>query len=392
MVILRGNMPIMLIPRKLSPALLKSKKSILLLGPRQTGKSTLIKTLKPQLTINLANEQTYIEFARNPNELLERLSAKKYKAVFIDEVQRLPSLLNTIQFIIDDKKFPIKFYLTGSSARKLKRGKANLLPGRIHAYHLGPLCCRELSYQLDSKEALETGTLPGIYTEKVLQEKTKTLRSYTSTYLKEEVQAEALTRNLEGFSRFLFVAANCSGQFLDFSKLASEAQISRQSATRYFEILEDTLIVNRCFSFAKSERKRLIQHPKFYFFDTGVLNALLGNFKASDDRKGFLFEHLFFNQMLSGAYSQDKDILVSTYRTEHGAEVDFILKFEGKIWAIELKASSNVGKNDLRGLKNFAGFYSKPHFSSIAYLGKVEKKIDNIWVLPWQRLLQKIGI
>ncbi|QQR79404.1 MAG: ATP-binding protein [Deltaproteobacteria bacterium] len=380
----------MIISRYLENTLLKTKKSFLLLGPRQTGKSTLIKNLKPDLTINLADEQTYLDFVRNPRELSQRLTVSKYKTVFIDEVQRLPSLLNTLQTILDEQRSP-QFYLTGSSARKLKRGHANLLPGRLHTYSLGTLCASELEYKIHTSRALELGTLPAIYTEESSEEAIKTLRSYSLSYLKEEVQAEALTRNLEGFSRFLFVAASFSGQFLDFTKLSREAQIPRQSAMRYFEILEDTLIVHRCEAFAKSDHKRFIQHPKFYFFDTGVLNALLGNFKASDDRKGLLFEHLFFNQLLSSSYSRDQDIRISTYRTEHGAEVDFIVQLDGQTWALELKASNRVGKEDLRGIKNFSEFYKKKHTPLLVYFGDIEKNIDGVAALPWQEALKRMA-
>lgn len=382
----------MLISRELQPLLAKSKKSFFLLGPRQTGKSTLIRLLEPELSINLAREQTFLEFSSNPSELEERMAVKKYKTVFIDEIQRLPSLLNTIQAILDEEKKPPQFFLTGSSARKLKRGQANLLPGRVHTYHLGALTAKELNYHLDTTQALETGTLPGIYTEAARADKIKTLRSYSSTYLKEEIQAEALTRNLEGFSRFLFVAAQCSGQFLDFSKLALEAQIPRQSATRYFEILEDTLIVHRCLSYSSKERKRLIRHPKYYFFDNGVLNALLGNFNASQDRKGLLFEHLFFNQLLNSARHGDKEISVSTYRTEHGAEVDFIVETPNKSWAIELKASKNIGKGDLRGLLHFSESTRKSHRLAIGYLGNIKKEISGIAMMPWQELLREMDL
>ena len=382
----------MYIYRRLASVLRKSKKSVLLLGPRQTGKSTLIQSLEPSLTINLADEKTYLDFARNPSEIRERMDGKGYKTVFIDEIQRLPSLLNTLQGMIDSDRLSTRFYLTGSSAAKLKRGKANLLPGRIHTYQLGPLCCGELSYNMDVKRAMETGTMPAIYLENSREERTKTLRSYSATYLKEEVQAESLTRNIEGFSRFLFLVAQDAGHFLDLMKLSREAQISRQSAIRYFDILEETLIVNRCYSFSNIERKRLIQHPKFYFFDTGVLNALRGGFEATDDRKGILFEHLFFNQLIASAASLDREIRVSTYRTEHGAEVDFIVEWEGETWAVELKASIQVGKNDLRGLTNFSHFYRRAHRSVIAYLGNVERTIEGIDVMPWQSLLKKMGL
>src|SRR3989338_2397397 len=381
-----------MISRTLSKLLHKGKKSLLLLGPRQTGKSTLIKELEPELSLNLANEQTHLDFARNPGELESRLLATRPSTVFIDEVQRLPSLLNTIQDILDNSSKPPKFYLTGSSARKLKRGKANLIPGRLHTYFLGPLTAKELNYRCPLQQALETGLLPGIFTEETKEERVKTLRSYGAVYLKEEIQAEALTQNLEGFSRFLFLCAQCSGDFLDISKLASEAGISRQSAIRYFEVLEDTLVVHRCAAFSKSHRKRLIQHPKFYFFDTGVLNSLVGNFEASDDRKGRLFEHLFFQQLTSSAYAQDKDIRISTYRTEHGAEVDFIIEFDGTVWALELKSSSHVGKHDIRGHFSFSEFFHKKHEALVAYTGTVEKKIEHISIMPWQLVLQKMGL
>lgn len=382
----------MLIGRHLIELLKKGKKSIMLLGPRQTGKSTLIQSLSPDLTVNLAHEPTFLEFARNPSELEQRLAAGKNSIVFIDEVQRLPSLLNTIQSLIDAHPQRNRFLLTGSSARKLKRGNANLLPGRIHTYHLGPLSCSELDYELNTMQAMSTGALPGIYTDSSVSEREKTLRSYGATYLKEEVQADALTRNLEGFSRFLFLVAECSGQWLDLSKLASEAAVPRQSAIRYFEILEDTLIVNRCDAFSKSNRKRLIQHPKYYFFDTGVLNGLLANFTASADRKGVLFEHLFFNQLLSSAAARDAELRVSLYRTEHGAEVDFIVEMRGEVWAIELKASSNVGTSDLRGFASFQKFYKKPHHSCVAYMGTVRKRIENVAIYPWQEMLKEIGL
>lgn len=381
-----------MISRHLTALLEKSPKSVLLLGPRQTGKSTLIRNLKPDLEIDLADEQAYLQFARNPEELKQRLGGSRPKTVFVDEVQRLPGLLNTIQTILDRSERPIKFYLTGSSARKLRKGQANLLPGRVHTYELGPLSCGELDYECDSVKALETGTLPGIYVEENREERIKTLRSYAGTYLKEEVQTEALTRNLEGFSRFLFLAAECSGQYVDVAKLSSESQVPRQSAARYLEILEDTLIVNRCPPFTRSDRKRLVLHPKYYFFDTGVLNGLLGNFEASPDRIGRLFEHLFFNQLLAGAKARDRDIRVSNYRTEHGAEIDFIVELEKDVWAVELKSSSQISRNDLRGFKSFSDFFGKKHRSVIAYRGQAAKEIDGIRAVPWQQALKEMGL
>jgi predicted AAA+ superfamily ATPase len=219
----------------------------------------------------------------------------------------------------------------------------------------------------------------------------KTLSSYAATYLKEEIQAEALTRNLEGFARFLSTCAEYAGQFLDLAKLAADAQIARQSAVRYFEVLEDCLIVQRLPPFAKSTRRRLVQHPRYYFFDPGVLNGLLGNFKVSADRIGNLFEHLVFSQIAHSAMALDKRVNLSSYRTEHGAEVDFILTSDGETVAIESKGSRNVGPNDLRGLASFAEYYGKPHRSMIFYLGEQRRKIGRVEIFPWQEGLEEIG-
>jgi predicted AAA+ superfamily ATPase len=381
-----------MIPRNLTHVIGKSKKSILILGPRQTGKSTLLKSLEPDLVVNLSHEPTYLQFLRNPRELEERLGAGQFKTVFIDEVQRLPSLLNTIQFLIDNSKKPIQFYLSGSSASKLKRGHANLLPGRVHNYFLGPLVSSELGYQMNLNEALSTGTLPGIWTAKTKDEKTKTLESYASTYLKEEIQQEALARGIEGFSRFLFVVAAEAGKFLDVTKFASQAQITRQSAIRYFEILEDTLIVKRCEAFRKSLRRRLTQAPRFFFFDAGVLNGLLGNFTVSADRIGPLFEQFIFNQLFHSIASKDKKMRVSSYRTEHGAEVDFVLESGSKIMGIEVKSQSVLSRLDLRGIKSFQEYTGKKTPCFVVYPGIVSKKVEGVDIVPWQIFLKNIGL
>ncbi len=379
-----------LIPRSLSHFLVESKKSILLLGPRQTGKSTLMASLKPDITINLAREHTYLEFARNSLELEERLAVLRKGSIFIDEIQRLPSLLNTIQAILDDHPKQYRFLLTASSARKLKKGNANLLPGRIHAFYLGPLTCQELDYKINIKEALAFGSLPGIVTEPDEREKKLTLQSYAAIYLKEEIQSEALTKNIEGFSRFIYVIAALATQFLDFTKLGSEAGITRQSAIRYFEILEDTLIARRCLPFAKSQRKRLVQHPRIFFFDVGVLNGLIGSYDVSADRIGMLFEHFIFNQLIETAASLNQPINISSYRTEHGAEVDFILESHRELIAIEVKASRHVSTTDLRGLKNFQQYYGKPVRAVVLYLGEQKKIVDNVEVLPWMEFFKTI--
>jgi predicted AAA+ superfamily ATPase len=362
-----------------------------LLGPRQTGKSTLLSKLNPELVINLADEREFLSFASNPGEIFTRIEARRPRTILIDEVQRIPSLLNSIQSIIDNDK-SMRFFLSGSSARKLARGQANLLPGRIISLKLGPLVASEVDYQLNEKRALGTGTLPGIYLDDSESDRLAVLDSYAATYVREEVQAEALTRNLEGFSRFLFVAASRATDFLDYTKLANTSAITRQSAIRFFEILEETLIIHRCDAFAKSSKRRLVQHPRYFFFDNGVLNALLGNYTVSEDRAGMLFENLVYTQLFNSANSLGKRQRITNYRTEHGAEVDFVCELDGDIWAIEAKASKNVGRDDLSGLKSFADFYKKPHRAVVAYMGSHAKKIDGIDVLPWQELLKAMAL
>jgi predicted AAA+ superfamily ATPase len=379
-----------LIPRKISEIINKSKKSILLLGPRQTGKSTLIGAMSPRLSINLMHEPTFFEFSRDARELENRLRAVESGKIFIDEIQRLPSLLNTIQTLIDRSPRRFQFLLTGSSARKLKRDSANLLPGRIHVFHLGPLVASELGYRLDTQEALTHGTLPGIYTSDDVLDKQLTLSSYAATYLQEEIKAENLTKNIEGFSRFLALIGVESAKYLDLSKLASDALVPRQTAGRFFEILEDTMIVRRCEAFAKSQRRRLVRHPKFFFFDNGVLNGLLRNFTVSEDRIGRLFETLFFNQIFDSCAAMNIPVRISNYRTSAGAEVDFIIEMPQGLWAVELKASRNVGSRDLSGLKSFREFYGKPCRAVVAYLGEHRKAIDDIEILPWQVAIQEL--
>lgn len=368
-----------MINRALRPTLVAARRSHLLLGPRQTGKSTLIRSLSPQLEINLADEETYVDFLRDPGLLKRRIRGAS--TVFIDEIQRIPSLLNTVQYILDQER-PPRFLLTGSSARKLKRGESNLLPGRIFTYQLGPLSCSELGEDFDWRRALRKGLLPGIYLEDDAATWRKLLRSYAATYLKEEIQAEALTRNMEGFSRFFDVVVSRSGDFVDFTKFASLASIQRMSARRYFDVLVDTLVVREIEPFAKSHRTRLIQHPRFYLFDVGVLNGALSNFEASGDRMGNLFEHLVVQLLWSEFQGRDEEVRLSVYRTEAGAEVDLILERKGAVFAIELKASRRVGKGDLRGLKSFATFFGKRHTPLVVYLGDQPARMEGVEILP----------
>lgn len=376
-----------MVKRLLFDQIKNTKKSILLLGPRQSGKSTLLEQLKPDLTINLAGESDFMKISTDL-DYFESLVVGK-KLIFVDEVQRIPGLLNTIQKLIDKEKKI--FLLSGSSARKLKRGQANLLPGRVFIYNIAGLCLKELNYNLDLKNALSHGFLPEPYLQKNTKFAEKLLQSYAHTYLKEEIQAESLTRNLQGFMRFLNVIAESSGEILDFSKISSKSKVSRSSITRFIEILEDTLVGHRVEVFAGAPDADTIKHPKFYFFDPGVLNGLLYNFTVSGDRKGRLLESLIFSQLRNSAMALDENIEISYFRTRHDVEVDFIIKWRNKHYAIEVKSDS-VNKQDLSGLKIFANYFKTVHKCFVVSLKEKTRTLDGITICGVVELFKELGM
>jgi len=379
-----------LFPRLLTKKLRKTHRSILLLGPRQTGKSTLIRGLKPDLEINLAQESEYFLFQTELEELERRIAASHPNLVFIDEIQRIPRLTNSIQALID-RNPKLQFILTGSSARKLRHGRANLLPGRILTFHLSPLSLLEMGEQWDEKSALRFGSLPGICTLESESEKKHLLSSYTNTYLKEEIMAEALVRQVDGFFRFIQVAAFESGHFVDYSKIAKRAKVSRQSITRHFEILEDTLVARRLDNDPDLDPDQvdLVKHPRFFFFDLGVLNAFRGNFAINPERIGILFEHLVFNQITNTANALSLSTALYNFRTRGGLEVDFIINLEGQKIAIECKAAENVSSSELNPLREISRYYPKLK-KIVFYRGKRELKDGDIWILPLKKGIEAL--
>lgn len=367
-----------------------TKKSILLFGPRQVGKSTLIKSLKPDLTINLSEEDTYLDFAQDLSRLKNLIERQSPKTIFIDEVQRIPSILNSVQALVDDNP-KLKFYLTGSSARKLKKGGANLLPGRVINYRLGPLTIKELNYKYQLQD-LQYGFLPGIYSEPDIKVKKKVLISYSSNYVTEEIKAESLVRDLPAFSRFLMSSTENAGQFIDYSKISKSAKISRHSVPRYFEIFEDTLIGQRLFPDPQLiEKYDLIKHPKFYFFDVGVYNGLVKSFDLAPERLGILTEQLIYQQLLSSAQSLSLDIEITTLRTRSGAEIDFWIKLDNKKFGLEVKTSDKLSEADVRHLVLFKKNEPKAQFY-LFHFGQKELKINDIWCLPWAKGFKDIGL
>lgn len=222
----------------LAPILRASQRSALILGPRQVGKSTLLASLAPDVTLNLASPSTFRDYIGHPERLERELAAVSsgQKTVFIDEVQRVPALLDVVQLFLDEQPGRIRFLLSGSSARKLRRGQANLLPGRVHVHRMHPLLARELGPDFDLDRVLAHGTLPGIYAEPDPQIRSIDLRSYADTYLREEIQAEMLVRNLGGFSRLLDLVAASSGRTLNLHALCKDAGLAYETARRYVEV------------------------------------------------------------------------------------------------------------------------------------------------------------
>lgn len=360
-----------MLDRLIRPRLERTRKSVLLLGPRQVGKSTLCRSLGPDRTINLADEENFIAFAKDPGRLRRETAALKGRAVvFIDEIQRIPALLNTVQALLDEKP-GLRFLLTGSSARKLKRGGANLLPGRIVLENLDPLTFWEMGDSFRLSDCLTTGCLPGIR-EEGKNEISRVLESYAQVYLREEIQAEAVVRNIGAYARFLDTAAEVSGDWINYSKLSSDMELPKETVRRFLEVLEETLIVFRVPAFREKEsHRRLSQRDRFVFFDPGVRNALLGiqDHPLPAAEKGKLFEQWILLQCLYYARAHGKSWRLSSYRTDAGAEVDIVLDTGNRLIAIECKAGKSVSSVFFRGGRSLEQIAQKTMEKILLYTG-----------------------
>ena len=326
---------------------LLTKKSFFLFGPRATGKSTLIKRQLSETAtvIDLLDSRLYLRLLSSPHDLGSIIySGHKTEIVVIDEIQRIPELLNEVHRLIENKK--ITFLLTGSSARKLRRGKANLLAGRVWESRMFPLTWKEITdFNLD--KFLHYGGLPAVYLSNYPDEE---LDAYVNTYLKEEIMAEGLIRKLPPFSRFLRSIALASGDMINFAKLANDCQVPPSTVTEYVGLLNDTLVGFLLPAWAESRKRKAISTAKFYFFDPGVTHMLAGT--RTLDRNSHLYGKSFeqFIGMEIRAYLsyRRKKRELAYWRSTHGYEVDFLIGMET---AIEVKASQKVSGRDLRGLK-----------------------------------------
>jgi len=373
-------------PRMLAPVLRASQRSALILGPRQVGKSTLLASLAPDISLNLASPSTFRDYVGHPERLERELKAVPpgRQTVFIDEVQRVPALLDAVQLFLDQHPGRFRFLLSGSSARKLRRGQANLLPGRVHVHRMHPLLARELGPGFDLDRALAHGTLPGIYAEPDPQVRGMDLRSYADTYLREEIQAEALVRNLGGFSRLLDLVAASSGRILNLHALCKDAGLAYETARRYVDVLEDTLVTFRVPAWSGSDRSRLVRHGKLFLFDIGVRNALLRRplDRPLPDERGLLLEHLVASEIHRRLGTLWPAAALFHYRTRGGAEVDFVVETGRELWGIEVKAGNHVTRRMLRGLASLASRSARVKRRIVVFLGTRAQAIDGVEVLP----------
>lgn len=380
---------------------LPKNNSFFVFGPRQTGKSTLIKDIFFQknsaLYYNLLLSKEYLRLSANPTLLREEVMSRKPEIthVIVDEIQRIPALLDEIHALMEGPRAPY-FCLSGSSARKLKRAHANLLAGRAWTYHLYPLTYRELAENFSLEKALNLGTLPPVYLNPSETGAKRTLKSYVETYLKEEIKQEALVRNIGGFLRFLRLAADENGNMLNYSNIARETGTSYQTVKEYFQILEDTLVGFLLLPFSKSSRKRLVKHPKFYFFDLGVHRALTQKLSVPLEKGtsdfGNAFEHFLILEIMRLADYGEKDYGFSFYHTESHAEVDLIVETpKGTTYAVEIKSSEHPDLSQLKGLRSFAEIC--PNATLIcASLAPRRRVIQNITILPWQEVFGGLEI
>lgn len=318
--------------------------SLFLFGPRQTGKSTLLRTLFPRAKFyDLLEADTFRELSAAPELIRQRLQAED-TLVIIDEIQKLPLLLDEVHLLIERNK-SLRFILTGSSARKLKRGGANLLAGRALTYHLHPLVSPEVHYER-LHERLNLGSLPAVFTSPVPQE---LLKAYVGAYLQEEILAEGLVRNIGAFSRFLATAGLTNGEQVNFTAVGSDTGVPPRTVREHYQILEDTLIGHLLPPFQKTLKRKPVSTPKFYFFDVGVANMLArrGPIAPGTELFGRALEHFIFLELRAYLDYRRLDYPLTYWRSRSQFEVDFVI---GDEVAVEVKAKSLVSARDLKGL------------------------------------------
>ena len=368
-------------PRYLDVRNILNRRSCFLFGPRQTGKSTLVRQqLGDHPVYSLLDQSLFIRLSRNPT-LIREVLTEDTTIVVIDEIQKMPALLDEVHLMIEEHG--IRFLLTGSSARSLRRKGVNLLGGRARSRTLHPFVRVELGERFDLKRALEYGLLPPIF---LSDSPAEDLAAYAGDYLKEEVAAEAVVRNIGAFSRFLETAAHAHGQMINFSAMANDAQVPATTVREYYEILKDTLIAHEVPALTESRRRKAVSTSKYYLFDIGLARHLQGRrgLAPGTAEYGSAFESFVFQEIK--AFCDYHRIDTPRYwRSKSRFEVDFV--FENL--AVEVKAKKNVNTRDLKGLQALREEKLFTHYLLVS-MEPAPRLVDGIHILPWADFLDRL--
>ena len=372
----------MYIARKLDVASVLQTKSCFLFGPRQCGKSSLVReTMQDAHVFNLLSGDTFAHLARNPNYIDE--TCRDNRPVVIDEIQKMPALLDEVHRLIEEKGK--RFLLTGSSARKLRKGGFNLLGGRARIRNLHPFSASELGDAFDLDRAVNVGLVPGIW---FSDDPEEDLAGYISLYLEQEIMQEGATRNLPAFSRFLEVAALSNGEQINFQSIASDAQIPRSTVQEYFKILKDTLLAREVPVWRKGRSRKTVETAKFYMFDTGVTRRLSGRKELvrGTPEYGHAFESWIMHEIASYSDAFRRDAEIAYWRTRTNLEVDFVVNDDV---AIEAKTTRNATKDDLKGLRAIDDEGTFRHRILVSDEPR-PREVDGISILPWRNFIDRL--
>jgi len=369
------------VSRHLRIAKVLAGKSCFLFGPRQTGKSTLIRQQLAGCPVyDLLDQSLFLRLSRNPALIREALTPET-SLVVIDEIQKFPALLNEVHLMIE--RHGIRFLLTGSSARSLRRRGVNLLGGRARSRTLHPFTRHELGARFDLHRALEHGLLPPVYFSDAPDED---LAAYAGDYLKEEVAAEAVVRNVGAFSRFLIAAALNHGQMINFAGFANDTQVPASTARAYYDILKDTFIAREVPAMTETRKRRAVSTSKYYLFDIGLARHLQGRrgLAPGTPEYGEAFES-FIHQEISAYCSYHQLDPPRYWRSKSGFKVDFV--FQGL--AVEVKAKANVGARDWRGLAAFdeEGIAKR---RLLVCMEPMRRVVGGIEIMPWDAFLDAL--
>jgi predicted AAA+ superfamily ATPase len=358
-----------------------------LFGPRGTGKSTWLRSAHPDaLWIDLLEPDVERQLSAHPETLRQMVDANPdRRVVVVDEVQRAPAVLTVVHQLIEQRKRQHRFVLTGSSARKLKRTGVDLLGGRALRMAMHPFMAAELGTRFDLARALAGGLIPGVLGS---PSPVKALQAYVSLYIREEVKAEGMVRNLGAFSRFLESISFSHGSVLNLSGVARECQVSRVTAAGYLEVIEDLLLAFRLPVFSRRAKRVLTEHPKFYWFDAGVFRAVrpAGPLDRPEEMEGAALEGLVAQHLRAWIDYGETEVALHFWRTKSGNEVDFVLYGRDGFWALEVKNRARVFPGDLRGLQAFREDYPMAR-TALLYRGRARLKVGGILCLPCEEFL-----